>query len=214
MRILASAMVVRRQGARRHPFTLDSEEAVRALENYRESFRYASDGSCDNWWGEQAVEFRSGKTAMITLFTDNMSTVTEWSKSRVNGKIGFSFMPGKVSVDGGWALAVNAAADRKDAAFEFIKWATDREISVLNTILGASSRAVRRWRANRWQTFIRGCTGRWKRANSDVQERLPLKQTGPVFRNRGSRISLGRRYTIPSQASQTHVRRLRPRPKN
>lgn len=117
-------------------FTLDSEEAVRALENYRESFRYASDGSCDNWWGEQAVEFRSGKTAMITLFTDNMSTVTEWSKSRVNGKIGFSFMPGKVSVDGGWALAVNAGSRQKDAAFEFIKWATDREISVLNTILG------------------------------------------------------------------------------
>ena len=43
---------------------------------------------------------------------------------------------GKVSVDGGWVLAVNAGSRQKDAAFEFIKWATDREISVLNTILG------------------------------------------------------------------------------
>ena len=79
-------------------FTLNSKQAVEALENYRESFRYASAESCDNWWGEQAAEFRSGKAAMITLFTDNMSTVTEWSKSKVNGKIGFDYMPHKVSV--------------------------------------------------------------------------------------------------------------------
>lgn len=117
-------------------FTLNSKQAVEALENYRESFRYASAESCDNWWGEQAAEFRSGKAAMITLFTDNMSTVTEWSKSKVNGKIGFDYMPHKVSVDGGWALAVNAYSRKKKAALEFIRWATDREISVLSTILG------------------------------------------------------------------------------
>ncbi|MEG2361740.1 MAG: extracellular solute-binding protein, partial [Christensenella sp.] len=117
-------------------FTLDSAGAVAALENYVESFRYASKGSCDNWWGEQAAEFRSGKAAMTPLFTDNMSTVTEWSKSKINGKIGFDFMPNKVSVDGGWALAVNACSRQKKAAFEFIKWATNREISVLNTIMG------------------------------------------------------------------------------
>lgn len=117
-------------------FTLDGVKATEALKNYKESFRYASARSCDNWWGEQAIEFRSGKTAMITLFTDNMSTVTEWSKSKVNGKIGFDFMPNKVSVDGGWALTVNACSKQKEAAFEFIKWATDREISVLSTILG------------------------------------------------------------------------------
>lgn len=117
-------------------FTLDSAEAVAALNNYKESFRYASAESCDNWWGEQAAEFRSGKAAMITIFTDNMSTVTEWSKSKVNGKIGFDLMPHKVGVDGGWALAVNASSKQKRAAFEFIKWATNKEISVLNTILG------------------------------------------------------------------------------
>ncbi|MEG2575705.1 MAG: hypothetical protein RSA41_06700, partial [Christensenella sp.] len=44
--------------------------------------------------------------------------------------------PNKVSVDGGWALAVNACSRQKKAAFEFIKWATNREISVLNTIMG------------------------------------------------------------------------------
>lgn len=117
-------------------FTLESEKAVVALENYKKSFHYASKESCDNWWGEQAAEFRSGKAAMITLFTDNMSTVTEWSKSRINGKIGFDFMPHKVSVDGGWALTVNACSKQKKEAFEFIKWSTNRDISVLNTILG------------------------------------------------------------------------------
>ncbi len=117
-------------------FTLDSPEAVAALENYKQSYKYASEGSCDNWWPEQPVEFRERKAAMMVLFSDNLTAVTERDKSDIVGKIGFDLLPGKFSVDGGWVLALNRNSKRKDEAYEFMRWVTSREISVISTIIG------------------------------------------------------------------------------
>ncbi len=117
-------------------FTLNSEQAVLALENYKESFKYASPESVDNWWPEQAGEFKDGKAAMMMTFADNISAVTERDKSQIIGKIGYELVPGKVNVDGGWVLAMNAYSENKREAFEFMRWACSRELSIISTILG------------------------------------------------------------------------------
>lgn len=117
-------------------FTLNSEQAVQALLSYKESFQYASKGSVDNWWTEQASEFRDGKAAMMMMFSDNMTAVTERDKSRIIGKIGYDFVPDKVNVDGGWILSLNSHSKNKKEALEFMKWAGSKELSVISTILG------------------------------------------------------------------------------
>ncbi len=119
-------------------FTLNSEKAVLALENYKESFQYASENSCDNWWDEQVIEFSKGDVAMMVLFSDQISDVTVRSKSKVHGKVGYEDIPGGKGTLGGWSMAVNACSKNKESAFRFIEWACSQEMSVMNTILGGS----------------------------------------------------------------------------
>lgn len=117
-------------------FCFDSLEAVRALENYKESFSYAPFDSYDNWWEEETLDFRTGKVAMMILFGDNIPSVTERDKSSIIGGIGYEQVPGVKSVLGGWSLAVNAKSKKKELAFQFIKWACSEETAVPKTILG------------------------------------------------------------------------------
>ena len=117
-------------------FTLNSKKAVAALENYIESFRYASEGSYDHWWEEQILEFSKGDVAMMIMFADQISDVTVRSKSKVNGKVGYAEIPGGVGTLGGWSMAINAFSKRKKSAFQFLKWACSQEMSVITTILG------------------------------------------------------------------------------
>ena len=119
-------------------FTLNSEKAIAALENYKESFQYAREGSCDNWWDEQVMDFSKGDVAMMVLFADLISDVTVRSKSKVHGKVGYADIPGGIGTLGGWTLAVNAYSSKKESAFRFIEWACSQEMSVMNTILGGS----------------------------------------------------------------------------
>ncbi len=117
-------------------FTLAGETAVAALENYCESFRYASAGSPDNWWTEEAREFGAGKAAMMLTFADIITAVTERETSTTIGKIGFSLPPGDSGVIGGWILAVNEAGRNKPEAVEFVRWLGSKKISIISTILG------------------------------------------------------------------------------
>lgn len=119
--------------------SLDSHQALEALNNYVESFDYASETSCDNWWDEQVKEFSAGKAAMMILFNAHATDITDRSKSKVVGKIGFDYIPGKVSLFGGWSLAINKTSSRQQQAFEFIKWSCSNEIAIPYTILGNCS---------------------------------------------------------------------------
>jgi DNA-binding LacI/PurR family transcriptional regulator/ABC-type glycerol-3-phosphate transport system substrate-binding protein len=119
--------------------SIDSSQAVEALENYIESFSYAAENSCDNWWDEQVKEFCSGQAAMMILFNAHATDITDRSKSKVVGKIGFDFIPGQVSLFGGWSLAINKASTRRQQAFDFIKWTCSRDIAIPYTILGNCS---------------------------------------------------------------------------
>jgi multiple sugar transport system substrate-binding protein len=119
-------------------FTLDSEQAIAALNNYKESFQYASATSCDDWWPEQARVFYQGFSAMMILFSDNVSEVTERSKSKIIGKIGYELIPDKFGVKGGWVLAINSYSKHKADAFKYISWACSKELSVISAILGGS----------------------------------------------------------------------------
>lgn len=118
---------------------LDSPNAIRALRNYCESFRYASPGSPDHWWHEQVAEFASGKAAMMILYSAYASPLVDRSLSSVVGKVGFDSIPGGRPVLGGWSFAINRAGMHKAAAVEFIKWSCGRELSIPLTLLGSVS---------------------------------------------------------------------------
>ena len=114
----------------------DSPNAIKALSNYCESYRYASPDSPEHWWHEQAAEFASGKAAMMILYSAYASPLVDRTISSVVGKIGFDSIPGGSPILGGWSLAINDASLHKTAALEFTKWSCSQELSIPLTLLG------------------------------------------------------------------------------
>lgn len=116
--------------------TIDSFEAQEALEMYCKSFQYASPNSTEHWWDEQVEEFIAGNTAMMIMYSSYVSSMADPNRSAILGKYGFTEIPGRCPVLGGWSLAINAKSRHPQESLAFIKWACGQEMSIPNTVLG------------------------------------------------------------------------------
>ncbi len=113
-----------------------SEKCVSALTNYTESFNYAHPDSPQFWWDEQVEVFGRGDAAMMMLFSDHATPLEDRSISSVVGKVGYTLVPGKASVLGGWSIGVNPYSEKKNDAFEFAKWTAAESLIIPNAMLG------------------------------------------------------------------------------
>lgn len=113
-----------------------SDKCVAALTNYAESFNYAHPDSPVHWWDEQVEIFGRGDAAMMMLFSDHATPLEDRSVSSVVGKVGFTLVPGKASVLGGWSIGVNPYSEKKNDAFEFAKWTASESLIMPNAMLG------------------------------------------------------------------------------
>ncbi|WP_409341263.1 ABC transporter substrate-binding protein [Paenibacillus sp. MBLB4367] len=118
--------------------TINTPEAVKAFTTYGTLLRdYGPPGVLNMSWPQAFGIYAQGKVAFMTDANSLYKNVTDKEKSTVADKVGFAMFPGgkagsKPYSITSWALAVNAKAANKDAAWEFIKWATSKDI-VLKT---------------------------------------------------------------------------------
>ncbi len=112
------------------------EKCIAALSNYAESFNFAHPDSPSHWWDEQVEIFGHGDAAMMVLFSDHATPLEDRSVSSVVGKVGFTLIPGKASVLGGWSIGVNPYTEKKNDAFEFAKWTASESLIMPNAMLG------------------------------------------------------------------------------
>jgi ABC-type glycerol-3-phosphate transport system substrate-binding protein len=115
---------------------INSEKCVSALTNYAESFQFAHPDSPQFWWDEQVEVFGRGDAAMMMLFSDHATPLEDRSVSSVVGKVGYTLVPGKASVLGGWSIGVNPFSEKKNDAFEFAKWTATESLIIPNAMLG------------------------------------------------------------------------------
>lgn len=115
---------------------LDTNQAIKALENYCSCFDYAPAESVDYWWDEQVKQFSDGNAAMMMTFGSHAMPVMDRSKSKVVGKVGYDIIPGGYPILGGWSLAINEKSRNKDLAWEFLKWTCQPALSLYFSILG------------------------------------------------------------------------------
>lgn len=113
-------------------------EARAALDNYLESFRYAHPGSMNHWWDDQIRLFSQGETAMMILFLAHVSELSDRSKSKVVGRVGYGIVPGGMPMLGGWTVGINRESASIDAAKEFVAWLCSDDLMVPFTILGGA----------------------------------------------------------------------------
>lgn len=119
-----------------HP-TINSPEAVAALDYFKSLIPFAPPGVLTYDWDESANAFAQGKAAMNLQWQNAAPLCQDPSKSQIVGKFNFTLIPGKEQPDGsilrtptfgGWGLMIPKDSRNKEAAWEFIVWATSPEM--------------------------------------------------------------------------------------
>lgn len=170
---------------------LNSKEAIKALNNYVESFRYASPTSADHWWEEQVEEFSDGKAAMMILYNAHVADITDRNKSKVVGNIAFDIIPGGTPVFGGWSLGINKNSSKIDKAFRFISWACGNELAIPNTILGGCPPCVNLYKTTEFLPMYPWLPKSLEVLNYHKKRFIPKTKNGTVISERSYEEILG-----------------------
>ncbi|MFD1507255.1 ABC transporter substrate-binding protein [Georgenia yuyongxinii] len=111
--------------------TIDSPEAIEALEYYGNLVsNYGPDGVLNMSWAECSALFSQGKLAMYIEGDDRWPEFTDPEKSTLTTEqVGYAPSPAKTSVVTPQAFGMAAGSDNPDGAWEFIRWATSKEMA-------------------------------------------------------------------------------------
>ncbi|UQZ86875.1 putative ABC transporter-binding protein precursor [Paenibacillus konkukensis] len=117
---------------------INTPEAIKGFQTYATLIKdYGPQGVLNMSWPQASAIFAQGKAAFYAETASVYKNTTDPEKSLVKDKIGFAKFP---AGDAGakpynitaWSLAINSKSANKDAAWEFIQWATNKE-NVLKT---------------------------------------------------------------------------------
>ncbi|MBZ5488114.1 sugar ABC transporter substrate-binding protein [Halomonas aquamarina] len=112
---------------------LTSEPWMEAIEFYVDLLgNYGPPGASSNGFNENLALFARGNCAMWVDATSAAGTLYDGSESSVADSLGFAPAPVAKTPKGShwlwtWALAIPASSEHKDAAKQFITWATSQE---------------------------------------------------------------------------------------
>ena len=118
--------------------SINSTNALQALKNLLQSYRYSS-GKTMVSWNEAADEFARGNSAMVILYSSDAGDINNYTLSRTAGNIGYALPPGGVPVLGGWSLGLNRYGKHQEEAERFLLWLGDKHNGILLSLLGGST---------------------------------------------------------------------------
>jgi multiple sugar transport system substrate-binding protein len=123
--------------------TLSTPEAIAALRFYGDILRnYGPPGVLNMSWPQAVAVFAQGKAALYTDADSISENVLNPTKSTVADKTGVAPFPAgpkgahMYSVTS-WGLAIVAGSKKKDAAWEFVKWATSKDTTIKTQSVGS-----------------------------------------------------------------------------
>ncbi|TFV61201.1 sugar ABC transporter substrate-binding protein [Mycobacterium sp. PS03-16] len=110
---------------------LTSPQVRNAVQFYVDLVReYGEPGAAASGFGECATQFAQGRTAMWYDATSAVSVLEDPESSNVVGKVGYAMAPTVEKPNSGWlytwALGIPQSSDKKDSAWKFISWMTDK----------------------------------------------------------------------------------------
>jgi multiple sugar transport system substrate-binding protein len=113
---------------------IGTPEAVQAYKYYGDLLRkYGAPGVLNMNWPQAIAIFGQGKAAMYTDADSLYPNLLDKTKSVVTDKVGYAMFPAGPAGSHpynvtSWALGVAKTSKNQDAAFEFVKWATSKDI--------------------------------------------------------------------------------------
>jgi multiple sugar transport system substrate-binding protein len=114
--------------------TINSSEALSALDFYLGLRKFAPPGTANYTWDEALSAFQNGQVALSIMWTDSINLVEDRKASKVAGLIGYSANPTLTaagepqSVSAGWGFYVNAKSRHPKEAVAFIQWCNRPDI--------------------------------------------------------------------------------------
>jgi ABC-type glycerol-3-phosphate transport system substrate-binding protein len=117
--------------------TINSKEAVAALDYFKSLIPFAPKGVLTYDWDENARAFAQGTAAMTIQWQNAAPTFYNPEKSKIVGKFVFTKVPGAKQADGsikrtptfgGWSLQIPKDSKHKEAAWEFMVWASSQDL--------------------------------------------------------------------------------------
>ncbi|WIB09365.1 sugar ABC transporter substrate-binding protein [Arthrobacter sp. zg-Y820] len=112
--------------------TLDSPEVEAAVTDYVDLVRTSGQpGAATSGFGDCLTQYSQGTAAMWYDATSMVSSVEDPASSLVVGKTGYAQAPVQETESSGWlyswSLAIPTTSEKKDAAWDFISWMTNKE---------------------------------------------------------------------------------------
>ncbi|MGE5507833.1 MAG: ABC transporter substrate-binding protein [Chitinophagales bacterium] len=132
---------------------LNTPEAIKAFTFYGNMLRkYGPPGVLNMSWPQALAIFAQGKAAMYTDASVFYSNMLDPKQSVIGDKVGFAVFPAgpagaKPYNVTSWGVSMTAVSKNKEAAWEFIKWATSKEIT-----LRAQAKSVPSARSSAWES--------------------------------------------------------------
>nr|WP_275901209.1 sugar ABC transporter substrate-binding protein [Paenibacillus periandrae] len=113
--------------------SLNSPETIKGFQIYSNLLKqYGPKGVINMSWPQAMGIFTQGKAAFYTETAALYTNTTDPEKSLIKDKVGFALLPAgsagsKPYNTTAWGLGINTKSVNKDAAWEFIQWATSKE---------------------------------------------------------------------------------------
>ena len=110
---------------------VNSQEGINALRFMLELGKYSPPGYVSFNASEVSAHLLQGTAAMSINWPAWISAFNDSEKSKVVGKVRFATMPGERGEGraeiGNWLIAIPRGSEKRDAAFDFLVWATAAE---------------------------------------------------------------------------------------
>lgn len=116
-----------------------SDEVLQAYKNYLSCLECADPSYENILLPIYPRIFAQGNAAMMIAYDNHATYLVDRQKSTVYDKIGFSPVPGDISVQGGWNICVNHYSDHLEEAYELMDWISSSQIAIPYTLLGGGS---------------------------------------------------------------------------
>jgi multiple sugar transport system substrate-binding protein len=132
---------------------INSPVAVEAFKTYGEILRkYGPTGAVNDSVYEVLSVFQQGRAAMIIDTSSRMEGIEDAAKSSVAGKVGYAVVPGgKAGPKPGVlvsALSVSSFSKKKEAAWYYVQWASNKQNTLRNLLAGQSVPRDSAWQAD------------------------------------------------------------------
>jgi len=114
----------------------DSPQTLKAYVNFKGAFKSAKPDYKTATDVSVVSDFVSGETAMLITYPSFITNTTDLRTVSMIGDIGYSIIPGRTPILGGWSFGVNARSGKKDDALSFLKWTATEENGNYFTLLG------------------------------------------------------------------------------